>query len=542
MQQSHAGGLYVVRNPDSDAGSFDFYGTSSLQVRNGVTITTIGIDRMPAARIELNDETLDRVLKYQTMSVTEDRAKSLADLDLRTYDRIGPVNDSDTIEDEELQNLAAALLDDGEATGAETVRIPAAYTYFGQFLAHDMTRMEIVPAEPDTPAAVYNLRPSQVLDFSTLFDLDPAVTQASPHWQDSKGAWLGEVSGYSGARRDLPRLDSGAPATKDFRSDANLAMSQMHVLMARYHMALVATDPQPDDAAQQALTVQRLQSVVLHDYLHRIITKPVYDDIMEHGRRLIEPATHDPKPDFQVSVEFAAACFRFGHSMVRRRYDPWNSFNTAEIQQLLRYAHNRRPELNGTSELPPDALSPQRRLAAGWTQTWRKFVDGADAAPAEVMAAPIDSRVATAMGSLPARLLPDNEIPPQAGAVFSLAFKTLDRGRALQLSSAGQMIARIQSACANTPSAATVVALPENEIDIGATNFGFGAPLWFYTLREAEKNNGQLGPIAGRIVMETLHAAIELAPVSILKHEDGKTKILGAHVTLRDVVEAANGQ
>jgi hypothetical protein len=48
------------------------------------------------------------------------------------------------------------------------------------------------------------------------------------------------------------------------------------------------------------------------------------------------------------------------------------------------------------------------------------------------------------------------------------------------------------------------------------------APLWFYTLREAEHFHGgrRLGPLASRIVMETLHAAIQAAPGGIIDAEN----------------------
>ena len=44
-------------------------------------------------------------------------------------------------------------------------------------------------------------------------------------------------------------------------------------------------------------------------------------------------------------------------------------------------------------------------------------------------------------------------------------------------------------------------------------------PLWFYALRESEHpslgNGKHLGPLASRIVMESIHAAIEAAPDGI---------------------------
>ena len=42
-------------------------------------------------------------------------------------------------------------------------------------------------------------------------------------------------------------------------------------------------------------------------------------------------------------------------------------------------------------------------------------------------------------------------------------------------------------------------------------------PLWFYILREAEFNNGKLGPVGSRIVAETFHRAIQGSTFSIVR-------------------------
>lgn len=42
-------------------------------------------------------------------------------------------------------------------------------------------------------------------------------------------------------------------------------------------------------------------------------------------------------------------------------------------------------------------------------------------------------------------------------------------------------------------------------------------PLWFYVLREAERNNGRLKGVGVRIVAETFHRAIEGSTSSIVR-------------------------
>ena len=64
--------------------------------------------------------------------------------------------------------------------------------------------------------------------------------------------------------------------------------------------------------------------------------------------------------------------------------------------------------------------------------------------------------------------------------------------------------------------------------------FGNNTPLWYYILAEAKAatNGVNLGPVAGRIVTETLIGLLRGDPTSYLSNKPGWSPILGADLQL----------
>jgi hypothetical protein len=264
---------------------------------------------------------------------------------------------------------------------------------------------------------------------------------------------------------------------------------------------------------------------------------------MQHGRKVVAPQPlGNPSDPFFVSVEFAAACYRFGHSMVRDSYSGWSlGESNAELDALLYYTFTGGP--NGLAF---------KRMPDRWLQDWQNFLD-AQGTDAPTRTAPIDLSLAEAEFRLPARLFAKKAgevLPDEVG----LPERTLRRGIGLGLPSAQQLQAEIQSKSgllipllqdiANSKGEDPPPGMPSEFL--GAT------PLWLYTLWEAGAAGGRtLGPLAGRVVMETIHAAIENSPVSILQRlADGSLevrfeKVIGDpdlpddEMTLREVRDAA---
>jgi len=439
-----------------------------------------------------------------------------------------------------LRALANAIGRDEDS--AITSQVPAAYTYLGQFIAHDLTHMRAADDKGDA----INVR-SHALDLDSLFDTPPpgVLPQNGVIWKG--GLALGQTTG--GRYQDLPRDWTGCPAISDARNDNNLSVAQMTVAMIRFHHCLCDLMPCVDPEDVKCQTRRHVQSVVLHDYLRRIIHPDVYDDILPEGnprgvRRVIFPTgKHGGSvlPDlFQVPIEFAAACFRFGHSMVRAGYD-WNKKLNFGVSgyELRRQTHM------GviTSEGP--------RLNGDWPVDWLRLLDlsGHDSAR---NSAAIDTRISSDL-----RRLDDPWLPPDSQEP-DLALITLLRGRKVGLPS-GQSLHRHVAAHAAT-SLLSEIPLTGDEIVAGLRRgsdldgvhdlLKEEAPLWFYVLREAEVrgcSGKHLGTLASRVVMETIHAAIEASPDSILSGEPfdvlpGLKASDRSRFTLQDLITAGRTQ
>jgi hypothetical protein len=128
--------------------------------------------------------------------------------------------------------------------------------------------------------------------------------------------------GFGGQFEDLPRGDGGNAIIPDPRNDENL-------MIAGLHCAFILFDNNAVDWARshgftgdsafakaRQLTTWHYQWLVLHEFLPQIVGQPMVDDIIRNGRRFYQPGMREG----YIPVEFQAAAYRFGHSMVRLSY------------------------------------------------------------------------------------------------------------------------------------------------------------------------------------------------------------------------------
>lgn len=402
--------------------------------------------------------------------------------------------------------------------------MPAAYTYLGQFLAHEMTVWNPTDASglPQTVDPI-----DSAIDLKTIFMRPLGFPRNLPkHVQEKEGLPLNQTIvdsglGFPGSGLDdLPRLDSGRPLILDPRNDQNLALSQTQVAITRFAQAAISILKQPDLTNPEArrIVLRHFQSVVLQDYLVRLVDPKTYHDVMANGRVWVAPSKGGGIPDpFYVSPEFSGAIFRFGHAMRRDDYSPWNTANPSETvmsalaSDLLDFSFDGGDLTDG-------------QLLQTWTTDWRHML-GTDGVTS-IKATSIGTAWKDALFCLPEYLFqPSTHDKPCHGTRLNLARRTLISGGLMGLPS-GQVLAKdVQKALVNAGSPCQIPILSKDDLDIPdnpaataimqegpeGSRFVDQTPLWIYILLEAAvKSDGdRLGPLGGRIVAETLSAAIE---------------------------------
>ena len=193
-----------------------------------------------------------------------------------------PVVEGDTEGPKALDKpLGAADDDENTATLDGELRLPAGYTYFGQFVDHDIT------FDPVSSLTRQN-DPDALIDFRTpRFDLDSLYGRGpsdQPYLYERRrrAARAGRAASPTprDRRPDLQRVTAGRALIGDPRNDENLIVSQLQVAFIRFHNAVV--DAGRDDRARllgcddlfklaQQTVRWHYQWVVIHDFLARLV-------------------------------------------------------------------------------------------------------------------------------------------------------------------------------------------------------------------------------------------------------------------------------
>lgn len=375
--------------------------------------------------------------------------------------------------------------------------IPAGYTYFGQFVDHDMTL-------DTTPLSARQVDPDKILNFRTpRLDLDCVYGRghaSQPYLFDSDDAekmLIGKVTGTS--LPDLPRNCQGRALIGDMRNDENSMVSQIQLAFLLAHNELVVRArglgvSDAFDAARKSLT-RLYHWVVWNDFMRRIAIDDIVNCALKlddacGGRKRWEMGLSDVyrwKNQPYMPVEFSGAAYRFGHSMVRNSYqtnNPHRGFgNFAPIFD----------NTGGAGPGGPDDLRGFRPMQKENVIQWDWFLQmTSSAGPFPQMARKIDTKLANALVHL------HEGAPGEAENV--LAFRNLKRGVNLGLPS-GANVAR--KFCLKP------ISLTKDEPE----------SLWYYILKEAEKlpgkNGGQmLGRVGSTIVCSVFAGLLKGDPCS----------------------------
>jgi Animal haem peroxidase len=422
--------------------------------------------------------------------------------------------------------------------------IPAGYTYFGQFVDHDITLDVSSSLQlPETDATTINNMRSPSLDLDSLYGRGPALSaflyafpppsepptairfQLGSNLPAGPGGPAGTTGMIVQTAFDVPRVINplnAALSTKtaiigDPRNDENLIVSQFHRAMLRFHNKvvddLVAAGFSGDIFAEaKKLVTHHYQWAVMNDYLKRICGAPAVSAALAGVGAAIGSA-------FSMPVEFAVAAYRFGHSMIRHQY--W--INGVQINAPLAnvFAFIRDPNIP---------------VLSNWVVDFNAFFTTGISVPVNNKAMKIDSMLAAGLASLPGF----------NGMMAVLATRNLRRGMALGLPSgqgmAGQFgIVPMTAVQLTQGLAAAETALLNSNGGILLTK----TPLWYYVLREAAVLGGgnQLGPAGARIIAETFVRMLKRDGTSYLNASPAFTPGLAAAVpgdfTVADLVNYA---
>ncbi len=407
--------------------------------------------------------------------------------------------------------------------------IPSLYTYFGQFIDHDIT---FDPVSVLTKAQ----DPDGLVDFRTpALDLDNiGVADAN----------------------DLPRF-AGRALIGDPRNDENSIVSQLQGLFLRFHNRMVDDNPGLGFEALQQRVRFHYQYVVLNDFLPRIVSDPVLTQLKtgDHYDRSNIKFFHWKTWPF-MPVEFSVACYRLGHSMIRPGY----RLNDADDMLLSIF-----PDENFQN-----ALTGFQTMAPGRAIDWGRFIDldvRAYGTAGEDNTAANKRRLQFAYRIDPSLVNPLHALPPAiASDPPSLLLRNLERGWRLELPS-GQAVAKAMHITPLDDSQILIgkaVDTPDTGEEPVAINtiangvFAKNCPLWTYVLAEAANHKvavtipvtgapgpvstPQLGPVGGRIVAEVILGLIFGDNFSVLSLDPHWAPVTGPNFKLKDLVSYALGQ
>ncbi|MFI0353093.1 peroxidase family protein [Actinomadura sp. 9N407] len=414
-------------------------------------------------------------------------------------------------------------------------KLPAGYTYFGQFLDHNITFQADATFDPgNNPKGTTNYRSGRI-SLEHVYGLGPQ-TQSFAYYDngDNGKFWLDPARGY-----DVPRNGEGVPIIADPRNDNTIITIQLHLAFMKFHNAVVDMLKKDDTpyvsdkdlfATAQRLVIWHYQWLVLHDWLENIIQKNVFEAITKNdGGRFFNPK---PGESLALPVEFTVAGYRL-HALVQEEY----RLNDKTAGHLF---HFRKPFAPLTKDVDIIDWSHFFKIGGREPQYAKKF-DGKIVHTFLNIPGPIDTPIEwiedpTEQSPLPSRT---NE---QYTPMRSIAIRNLLRGKAFNLPSGQDVATKIQQAYGTE-----IVPKVYDNRALGLTVNGLGdkAPLWYYVMRESMVAHGgeRLGAVGSVIVGEVLYGLLKADPSSFVNHNrenpGKKWEPMNGRFTVADMLQLA---
>jgi hypothetical protein len=420
--------------------------------------------------------------------------------------------------------------------------IPSAYTYFGQFVDHDVSLAAISKSTPELadPCSITRfgtdpLKPAEVTaNFknkrNSFLQLDTIYKGGPPRNGDL--LILGQLSKSdhpirtADADNDVPRKTNNekTPIIGDQRNDQTLIISQLHVGFMRAHNEIVKTGKSYSEARE--LLIQHYHWLIIHDFLQRFVRPEILQQVLA-GEKLRYQLRNKP---FYIPLEFTAAAYRFGHAQSLHSYYYNDNFPGQGLGSLFTF-----PALGKYPSLPEmSVIQWEHFLGIGEFLNWAR-----DPNPSVVE--PLSNVLGPTGIPLPCER--------------SLAKMDLLRGYSWGLPT-GQAVARALGYKELSAADIESVSISKEMTSILQSGLSSRTPLWFYILAEAawaqahdhpyrypdprSELRGFLGRVGSRIIAEVLIGLIRESPDSILDDAQWTPELgLNGNFTLVDLFRLA---
>ncbi|MBZ9676201.1 peroxidase family protein [Mesorhizobium sp. ES1-1] len=453
---------------------------------------------------------------------------------------------------------------------------PAGFTYFGQFVFHDIVFSQIFGL-PQPAGKIHHLKnaSSQGLDLSGLYGRGPTVDAHLYDYPDGadftacrfpiglpcmKDTML-PVDRRVAPGRDLPRIDmSGGfinaesrrapyrPLVADPRNDDNLVLSQLLCTLMCIHNRIVdlllgsgTSDPAEAYRRARIYLTSVYRTVIINDYLRKILAPEIWDHFFAsddfQGKGVSALETFNALP-----LEFTFGASRFAHAMVRQFYVVNDSSvgTPANLRKMLSF-----------SSLRPGGEIP---IPENWVVDWSRFAsaDPESKAQSARRISPFLSKELSIAG-LSAEL---------NGTVRPVAFMDCWRCYDLGLPSGQDLAGAVKAALVDDaidvpvlagddmlPTAACAERYVYNAGRLRAAlqrnpQFLAQTPLSYYIIQEASVLGGDgshLGPVGSYVVGATIASALFKAPDTNFSSgrliADVKPKTLAGLLDLNDTAK-----
>jgi hypothetical protein len=439
-------------------------------------------------------------------------------------------------------------------TNPDNPTMTAGSTFVGQFTDHDITFDQTSLLGVTTnPLTSPNTR-TPALDLDSVFGGGPTISPDLYVTNPDGTAGPQLLIGSGGVHEDVPRTPNGdgtyTAIVSDPRNDENLVIGGLHCAhilfynqvladlgsmnLSRFPAARAVEAPRRSSGRKadgavsylqyliaREVTLWHYQWLLVNEHLPQIAGQQVVNDVLAGGNKFYRP----PPGDAFMPIEFGAASYRFGHSMVRPSYranftsGTGDSASPAADPFFALVFDATEPDFNGPVSYDRDDLLggyPAPRRYVGW-QTFFDLGDGQVKNNKK-----IDTTISSVLFTLPVpAIAPHTQTAPTV-----LPQRNLLRQLTWSLPS-GQAIAQAMGVPPLTPADLS---------DIGSVYAPFAAstPLWYYILAEAKiaTDGLTLGPVAARIVTETLIGLLRADPTSYLSVYPRFTPFLGSDLTL----------